>query len=619
MSARLLKPLRQTVVSSNRSIEGRELEHLALAGQRDAVYAIFRSLPDDDRRLYANKYILSEVVAEGIDKLRKFPANAAEASAEAEKAFIDDVIDLFIDFSVESSSCSREFYQALLDWADELKRLSLLKESLRCCERAVELGIQTYPDLQARAVLIHASLLGLIGEHRKARDIILNLVQRPYVVPDRNLRATMLYELARLTLLAGDAGEYKRLLFQALRCFHSNDELRGRVSAQIARTYGRWPRVLMDRQLPIMDRLLFFTHRLSAKMAALRWCNAVGISRLCRTLILGWTYVLNYGWREAMTEQPTMHNRRRFVDTRKTSPNRVLLTRAMGGIGDLLMMTPGFHEYKRRNPGIELQLAIPRRYFPLFEGNPDVTLLDIENDRIDFADYRCWFNLTDCPAARVESRSAPRVRLGRIDIFAQALGLSHRIVRKMDKRPRYEVLPIEAEFQKQFWVEHFLGGRRVIGIQLHSDELYRDYPHVRQLIEQLAVEIDVVVFEPDNIQVVRGRSTERVGGLPLRLAFALASGCDAIIAPDSSFVHLAAALDIPCVALYGPIDGTVRTRYYPKCVVVDSRSAFGCLPCWRNESIRCALTGMRVSACMAEIPTDQIIRTLAQVLDGTER
>ena len=34
------------------------------------------------------------------------------------------------------------------------------------------------------------------------------------------------------------------------------------------------------------------------------------------------------------------------------------------------------------------------------------------------------------------------------------------------------------------------------------------------------------------------------------------STCDAIVAPDSVFVHVGAALDIPTVGLYGPFDGT---------------------------------------------------------------
>ncbi|MEK9137009.1 MAG: glycosyltransferase family 9 protein, partial [Bacteroidota bacterium] len=110
-----------------------------------------------------------------------------------------------------------------------------------------------------------------------------------------------------------------------------------------------------------------------------------------------------------------------------------------------------------------------------------------------------------------------------------------------------------------------------------------------------------------------GRIT-KVDDLPMRRAFALAAACDAIIAPDSSFVHLAAAFDIPCVGLYGPIDGHVRTQHYPKCRYLDVRKKLGCMPCWRNEQIPCKLTNMRASVCMVDISIDEILKTLTEVL-----
>ncbi len=75
-------------------------------------------------------------------------------------------------------------------------------------------------------------------------------------------------------------------------------------------------------------------------------------------------------------------------------------------------------------------------------------------------------------------------------------------------------------------------------------------------------------------------------------------------------MHLSAALDIPCVALYGPIDGTVRTKHYPQCTVIDVRQRLRCLPCWRNEQITCALTNMRGSVCMADISITEIMGAL---------
>jgi ADP-heptose:LPS heptosyltransferase len=216
----------------------------------------------------------------------------------------------------------------------------------------------------------------------------------------------------------------------------------------------------------------------------------------------------------------------------------------------------------------------------------------------------------------VEARTAPKVKKGRIEIFARSLGAGFFGTRRMIKRPRYFVLPEERAYQTHFWKTHGLEGKKVIGIQLRADEVYRDYPHMRELVARVARDYRVLVFDAEKIHGLDGEYIIKVDNLPMRRAFALASACDAIVAPDSSFVHLAGALDIPCVGLYGPIDGKVRTQHYPKCKYLDVRSKLGCMPCWRNEQIPCKLTGMRASVCMVDISINEILNALTEVLQG---
>jgi ADP-heptose:LPS heptosyltransferase len=159
-----------------------------------------------------------------------------------------------------------------------------------------------------------------------------------------------------------------------------------------------------------------------------------------------------------------------------------------------------------------------------------------------------------------------------------------------------------------------LEGKTVVGVQLQSDEVYRDYPAMEILVREISREQHVLVFDGETINGYEGQNITKVAGMPMRRAFALASGCSAIIAPDSAFVHLAAALDIPCVGLFGPVDGKVRTKHYPKCKFLDARRDLGCLPCWRNEQIPCKLTNMRTSVCIADISISEIQRALNEVL-----
>jgi ADP-heptose:LPS heptosyltransferase len=109
----------------------------------------------------------------------------------------------------------------------------------------------------------------------------------------------------------------------------------------------------------------------------------------------------------------------------------------------------------------------------------------------------------------------------------------------------------------------------------------------------------------------------KVHGQGLREAAALASGCRALVGPDSSFIHLAAALGRPAVGLFGPTDGKVRTRDYPNVRYVDVRRDLRCVPCWRNEEIPCALTGLRASVCLAEIGPLSVVAELEDLLRAT--
>ena len=159
----------------------------------------------------------------------------------------------------------------------------------------------------------------------------------------------------------------------------------------------------------------------------------------------------------------------------------------------------------------------------------------------------------------------------------------------------------------------------MVGVQPRTDEAYRDVPHMRQIVEALAQHASVLVFgslcrrTPGNPRVIQ------VQGLDLRQSFALASGCDVLVTPDSAFFHLAGALDLPCVGLFGPTDGRVRGQDYPRARILDARRTLRCVPCWRNEVMPCALTGLRPSACLGEIDPADVVRAVQESAAGAPR
>ena len=84
------------------------------------------------------------------------------------------------------------------------------------------------------------------------------------------------------------------------------------------------------------------------------------------------------------------------------------------------------------------------------------------------------------------------------------------------------------------------------------------------------------------------------GETSLRELLAIISVCDAFLANDSGPMHIAAALKIPLVAIFGPTDEKV-SRPYPEGVVL--RKNFSCSPChlrecpWSHECMRAISVG----------------------------
>lgn len=580
-----------------------ELEHLAANGETESVRALYVALAPGRRGPYASLRVLALVVRGGVARLRGLPPHASRAAA-SERALVQSALRLLLDSRPAGQRLPRRALEALLEWSEYLRDASQLAEALSSCDTAIARGSRHYPDLHPRLVLARASVLEACGRLPEAHAELTALYRRPDLIADRNVVPELIRALGRTALHVGEGPLFKRVLLDGLRAFYSNMEERRAILDLLCRAHRGALRFLTSRDPRPADKLLFLAHWTCLRGLGLLRGRAV---RPFERGLLAYLYLGRYlrpGQRRRLAPRPLAGD--------EPNAERVLVTRAMGGAGDLLMMTPGLRALARRHPG-HVDFAIPRDLFPVLENNPDVRLVDIHSE-LDPDGYGWWFNLTDCPAARTESLTAPRVRQGRIESFARGLGTRGRSLRRMERRPFYFPTVWELEERERFYRDHGLAGRPVIGVQYRSDESYRDYPHMPALIEALARRYRVLVFDSQEIPDCRFPNVVLALGRPLREAFALASGCRAIVAPDSVFVHLAAALDLPCLALFGPTDGRVRTGEYPRCRFLDVRLELRCVPCWRNERIPCALTGRQASVCLAEIRVAHVVEALHRLL-----
>ena len=584
-------------------IDPNELEYLAYNGQQDLVYSTYMRIPQEERKRYTNKYVLHAVVLHSVQRINEKRGTLEET--DADMTLVAEVLKQFAASCEAEGIFPRELFEVFLLWSETLVSLSRPKEALQGCDKALALGLRRYPDLYIREEVLRAGVFGALGKAKEAQSILSSLAERPYLVVERGHMPHILLAASQVALLNGHVAPFKPWLFQGLRSFYTNMEARRAIVERLVHMYRGFSRMFFDDHISRTDKFLFLIHWIDWKVQNAYIFQRLPMDGIMRFFLLGYVYYLNYI--STRSEQGLEGS---LVQEKK----HILVTRAMGGIGDLLMMTPGLHALKETYPNEDIDLAIPRRFFPLFQGNPDVTLVDIENEALRTGQYRRWVNLSDCPAARVESRTAPEVRKNRIEIFAHTMGIRGRRLAKMDYRPRYYLSEEDKQFQKQFWRDHELEEQVVIGIQPYAAERYRDYPSMKELVAAVAQSKQVLLFHDTPLQGFDHANVLKVQRYSLRQSLALASGCSAFIAPDSFFVHFAAVFDIPCVALFGPIDGKLRVQHYRHSTYLDARSKLGCIPCWRNEMIPCKLLNTRQSPCMGMIAVEEICKTLEGLL-----
>ncbi len=237
-----------------------------------------------------------------------------------------------------------------------------------------------------------------------------------------------------------------------------------------------------------------------------------------------------------------------------------------GGFGDLLMMTPVIREIKAIQPDADIHVACGEIYAPVLDGlGVTIELLPIPSETNGtIISFEAIFEGT--PFAN---------QVHGAQLFADRLGINL----KENYKPDYIVQNVE-----KLWADESYPrtNRKRIGVQYLASCLIRSYPLINQAIDLLLKRnIEIFIFgEPGQIGLKEDASplitNLSARNLTFRQSAAVLTTCDCAIAPDSSMVHLAAALDMPCVALYGPHDAQLRVSS-DKTIALQGQAP--CAPC----------------------------------------
>jgi ADP-heptose:LPS heptosyltransferase len=96
-----------------------------------------------------------------------------------------------------------------------------------------------------------------------------------------------------------------------------------------------------------------------------------------------------------------------------------------------------------------------------------------------------------------------------------------------------------------------------------------------------------------------------VGRLTLRQTAASLAAAGAVVANDSGIGHMAAAVGVPTVLLFGPTPAATLGRFPPNVTVLDA--GLPCAPCWFGA--RFSACGRRID-CLQGLTVSRVIETV---------
>lgn len=286
------------------------------------------------------------------------------------------------------------------------------------------------------------------------------------------------------------------------------------------------------------------------------------------------------------------------------------------GIGDVLMTTPTIHALKTMFEKVTLTVAtntsyLDRALVKVLKHNPDINHI-LERGLLDDSAYDLIVNL-HCPAIAFEKKgSLPPCR---IDLFARHAG-----VHLDNPVPRYFIQKEEIE-RGEILLQRISGRDQLIMVQPFASAKQRcsNHSNVKEAVIRLHQNHGMrsVIITHDGDPMTNVLWNNLPGSLLLhnediRGIAGIMIHCDLVICPDSSILHLAAALGTPTVGLFGPTHGPSRIVHYKNAVSIWEGEDIPACPCWYDN----CPTGY---ACIDRITSQDIVEKCLKHLQNTSK
>jgi ADP-heptose:LPS heptosyltransferase len=263
-----------------------------------------------------------------------------------------------------------------------------------------------------------------------------------------------------------------------------------------------------------------------------------------------------------------------------TGCTSILIIRT-GGLGDNTLLTPVLREIKRRWPNVRIAHAGIKDLQQSIQNLPFIDeLISYPVPLAKAQEYDGWIFLEGAIENNEDAKT-----LHSVDAVAKFIGLP--LPEDCDKVQAY--VPTQAERSWVLWAYPRIPGIKRLCVQMGASAKCRTYPLQKTNVvvtEMLKKGWEVFLLgakgeiapQKDPIPGLRIVSDNAT----FRQRAALIETADCFVGPDSSLVHIAGALNVPAIGLFGPFHWNVRTKYNPLTVGMMRLEGFSCAPCFHH-------------------------------------
>jgi len=182
--------------------------------------------------------------------------------------------------------------------------------------------------------------------------------------------------------------------------------------------------------------------------------------------------------------------------------------------------------------------------------------------------------------------------------------------------------PKDDQYAQTLLDSEWLGNKsNMVGINIAASWKWRtkNWPieYIARICDMLSAKnIRVIITGLDKDQslarhllsITKSKPANFVGKTDVLQLASLIKACKVFLTPDSAPLHVAAAMHVPVVALFGPTDS--RRHIPPAKQIVILEKKLACAPCYRS---RCRIL---THACMKDIQPEEVVREIECFMEG---